>query len=359
MERGKGEWSSAMERFYYGNKFQFGGFRTVSGGVRRQARVLSPLECDITNKLIRHGTDRDDTKPTTSAMGAELMPSPDTAEDQTFKLNGELLHGGQGKDNTLVNIACNHDIAGQPTQEPHTSGWEGLQPGGGVYGDYKKQMQKENKHHQQRLKGAQDEGSQWETHQGNVTTTSSMQPHPPQAYQNSMCPTGKALAHPAAGLLAKWATLGCPACTGKPWTKEEIWEAVACSPHQSTLSPEANAHFTEEAAEKVRTTQARILLWDDIKDNPPEQLKISLISGIPHKSKAFSLILDLYFQLQLKNGGILASVNDTTEKTAPKGAIDQIGECLSQIIHAFPEADPTAKDFMEKWDIKDGFWRMD
>jgi hypothetical protein len=44
---------------------------------------------------------------------------------------------------------------------------------------------------------------------------------------------------------------------------------------------------------------------------------------------------------------------------APKGAINQIGEALSRIIHAFAEADKNAKIFMVKWDIKDGFWRMD
>jgi hypothetical protein len=62
-------------------------------------------------------------------------------------------------------------------------------------------------------------------------------------------------------------------------------------------------------------------------------LKISPIAAIPHKSKAFRSILDLSFRLWLKNGGILAAVNDTTIKSAPKGAIDQIGECLTRIIH--------------------------
>jgi len=52
-------------------------------------------------------------------------------------------------------------------------------------------------------------------------------------------------------------------------------------------------------------------------------------------------------------------VNNTTEKAAAAGAIDQIGECLSRIIHAFAEADDEANIFMAKWDIKDGFWRMD
>jgi hypothetical protein len=61
----------------------------------------------------------------------------------------------------------------------------------------------------------------------------------------------------------------------------------------------------------------------------------------------------------LEDGGVRAAVNNTTTKTAPKGAIDQIGECLSRIIHAFAEADPTEIFFMAKWDIKDGFWWMD
>jgi hypothetical protein len=158
-------------------------------------------------------------------------------------------------------------------------------------------MRKENKQRRQRLKEAPDAGSQWETHQVKVPSASAPQIQPPQVYRNSMCPTGRALSHLAAGLLTEWATLGCPTRTGTPWTGDKIWDAVARGPHQSALSPEALAHFAEEAAEKVRTKQARIVLWDDIKDNPPEQLKISPIAAILHKSKAFRSILDLSFGL--------------------------------------------------------------
>ncbi len=52
-------------------------------------------------------------------------------------------------------------------------------------------------------------------------------------------------------------------------------------------------------------------------------------------------------------------MNNTTEKTAPAGAINQIGECLFRLIHAFAEADNNARIFMAKRDIKDGFWQMD
>jgi hypothetical protein len=48
-------------------------------------------------------------------------------------------------------------------------------------------------------------------------------------------------------------------------------------------------------------------------------------------------------------------VNDTTEKTAPIEAIDQIGESLLREIHAFSEAKEDAKLFMAKWDIKMDF----
>jgi hypothetical protein len=78
---------------------------------------------------------------------------------------------------------------------------------------------------------------------------------------------------------------------------------VKWGPHQSALTLEAIAHFAEDAAEKVRTNQAYIVAWDNIKDNPPRELKISPIVAIPPKLKAFCSILDLSFQLKLKKWG--------------------------------------------------------
>ncbi len=95
------------------------------------------------------------------------------------------------------------------------------------------------------------------------------------------------------------------------------------------------------------------------KHNPLRKLKISPIAAILHKLKAFCSILDLWSWLSLKNKGVLATVNDTTEKTTPAGAIYQIEDCQSQVIHAFAKAIKDAKIFMAKWDIKDGFLRMD
>ena len=138
-----------------------------------------------------------------------------------------------------------------------------------------------------------------------------------------------------------------------------MWEAVKQGPHQSSLSPTAIAHFAKESVEKVRVGQAKLVLWDNIKENPPPQLKASPIMVQAHKSKAFWSILDLSFRLRLRSGGILASVNDSTVKLAPQGALDQLGHALSRIIHAFAEAEEGDIIFMAKWDIKEDFWRMD
>ncbi len=81
-----------------------------------------------------------------------------------------------------------------------------------------------------------------------------------------------------------------------------MWEAVARGPHQSSPSCEALVHFAVESAKKVTVGQAKLVLWDDINNDPPPQLKILPIATIPHKSKVFWSILDLSFRLCLKNG---------------------------------------------------------
>jgi hypothetical protein len=82
------------------------------------------------------------------------------------------------------------------------------------------------------------------------------------------------------------------------------------------------------------------------------------VAAIPHTSRAYRSILDLSFTLRLEDGGVIELVNDTTEKWAPREAIDQLGHLLKRIIHAFVEADDNAVILMAKWDIQDGFWQL-
>ena len=134
--------------------------------------------------------------------------------------------------------------------------------------------------------------------------------------------------------------------------------AIDRGPHQSAMEPNALEHFQLEVTEKVTNGQARVILWDDIKMNPPPQLKISPVATIPHKSRAYRSILDLSFSLRLEDGTNIPSVNATSTRLAPEGLIDQIGHSLKRVIHAFAKAGVDDKVFMAKWDIQDGFWRL-
>jgi hypothetical protein len=175
-----------------------------------------------------------------------------------------------------------------------------------------------------------------------------------------MCPRGLALHHPAAPALRQYASQGCPTSTGNPWTTEQIQTVIDRGPHVSALGPEAMAALDAEVKEKVANGQARLVRWNDIRHAPPPQLKISPVAMVPHNSRAYRAILDLSFPVRLTPTTTLPSVNSSTTKTAPKAAIDQIGHVLPRIIHAFASVkEDEAKIFMAKWDIKDGFWRLD
>ena len=129
--------------------------------------------------------------------------------------------------------------------------------------------------------------------------------------------------------------------------------------HDSSLAEEVISHFAAEAKGKVAPKQAHLVLYEKIKGYLPAQIKVSPIAEIPHKSKAFRSILDLSFSLKPTPHGRVTSVKENIKKTAPGGAIDHIGYVLLRSIHAFSEAPECANIFQSKWNIKDGFWRLD
>ena len=140
-------------------------------------------------------------------------------------------------------------------------------------------------------------------------------------YRGLMCPTGLATAHPAFRTLQQYATKGCPAKMGRNWTKEEIQAAVERGNHESAKQPEAIDAYQDKIEEKIANGQARVILWDDTKDNPPKQLKVSPLAMIPHKSRKFWGILNLSFQLRMSTHTV-PSVNESTEKQSPDGTLD-------------------------------------
>ena len=270
--------------------------------------------------------------------------------DETRSKSG--LSGAMGTEDTGTSGA-------ESTEETGPSGLVQPQMDAGqpVTGATKDRHRVENKRRRGEKQMAQGEVDYWSTHGGQFRIPTPKQA--PKKYRGQMCPSGLALHHPANGVLLDYAMGGCPVNPGTPWTADMMEAAVLRGPHKSALEKEAMEQLATEVKAKAAKNQVKVVLWDDIKHNPPPQLKISPIAMIPHKSRKYRAILDLSFSLRLEDGNRVPSVNEASVKTAPRGAIDQMGHTLQRIIHAFAQADPEAKIFMAKWDIKDGFWRLD
>ncbi len=136
-----------------------------------------------------------------------------------------------------------------------------------VTGSDKNLLRKQNKNLRVGLQQQQEMGTQWSECRGDYYIPDDLPT--PVPHRNHMCPSGLARLHPAGDMLESWAQLGCPTMTGLPWSKEEMECAIAQGPHKSARSQAAIDHFAAEIKEKVAAGQARTLLWEDIKDNPP------------------------------------------------------------------------------------------
>ena len=265
----------------------------------------------------------------------------------------------------VARLSDTHDTKdSEEADTDHDGGLPGLAPptldsGDPVTGADKERHRKENKRRRQHKQSVQPPQSYWATHGGKFQVPPPKQA--PSTHRGSMCPSGLALHHPAADLLLDYASGGCPANTGRPWTVDEMQAAIDRGPHVSALEPDAVKYMKGEIQQKVAAQQLRVVKWDDIKNDPPPELKISPVALIPHKSRDYRAILDLSFSLRLESGQSIPSVNEASEKTAPRGAIDQMGHALKRVIYAMADADLAGDDkvFMAKWDIKDGFWRLD
>ena len=187
----------------------------------------------------------------------------------------------------------------------------------------------ENKLQQRSLQAAQLDQAWWSKHKGDFLLPLNTEPAPPRQHTKQMWPQGLATNHPAGKLLLAYATAGCPVLTGAPWTPAQMQAVVERGPHESAMLPEAMEQLRIEVLDKVKQGQARLVDWDDIRQSPPPELKISPVAMIPHKSRPFRAILDLSFSLRLTPSTSIPSINANTNKTAPRGAIDQLGHSLA------------------------------
>jgi hypothetical protein len=180
-----------------------------------------------------------------------------------------------------------------------------------------------------------------------------------KTYKGLMAPSNEALLHPPAPLLMELATLGCKADVGEAWTMDMLETAINKGAHPSSLQPDAAGQLRAETLEKVDQGYAQLVPWDDIKSNPPKNLKISPIAAIPHKSRGYRMILDLLHGVRMGKT-IHPSVNKATNpKVAPTAAMAELGNVLPRLIYTVANADEAQGPILfSKLDIKDGYWRM-
>jgi len=170
-------------------------------------------------------------------------------------------------------------------------------------------------------------------------------------------PTGPAVNHPAADMLLRFGKDGCKARCGPNWSAHQIQAAIDYAAHPTAQVPEAATALRAETLEKVTQGYARLVKWEDLKLDPPDNLKVSPIAAIPHKTRHYRAILDLSFVLRELRDEV-ESVNTTTDVCSHPAALDQLGQVLPRLFRMLAWAPQAQGPLMfQKLDIKDGYWR--
>ena len=98
--------------------------------------------------------------------------------------------------------------------------------------------------------------------------------------------------------------------------------------------------------------------WENIKQNPLPNLKISPLAMISHKSRIYRAILDVSFLLKVA-GWDPPPVKEAKKETAPSEALEHVGMIMRCIIKALATASLSEEPIhLSKLDIKYGFWRI-
>ena len=95
-----------------------------------------------------------------------------------------------------------------------------------------------------------------------------------------MLPTWPALHLEDSPTLSRWSSEGCEVDCGAPWLEEALAAAVERGPRQGALSKEVIQLIHDDVEYQVKAGFAEIYFWDDLKGDPPSNLKISQVTVI-------------------------------------------------------------------------------
>jgi hypothetical protein len=184
-----------------------------------------------------------------------------------------------------------------------------------------------------------------------------------------MSPAACVSFHPFSETLSDWET-GVPVDCGDPWAWETIVAAVEKGAHKSATSDESIALIAEDVAYQVKAGYAEVVLWEDLCQHPPQNLKVSPLAVVPQRDRRGRMILDLSFAVRRGCGQrgrkrsregeaiLQASVNDTTVRIAPEGPVKELGNVLPRILDFMATVPSSEHIHFSKMDLADGYWRM-
>ena len=159
--------------------------------------------------------------------------------------------------------------------------------------------------------------------------------------------------HPAAALLASYASGGLPANVGPRWTTASINAGIAKGPHTSTISSTSTPFCRQELLERSQRGFSIILSVHNALRFFGTQIRISRLACLDQANRKPRLICNS----SEPPDSTTPSVNDTTDTSANPSAM-QFGSCLSRLLQKIWEADPLEGPvFLSKWDISDAFHR--
>ena len=232
-----------------------------------------------------HGRDGDEATASTDPLTEDEL---DFSEDENWEWLQERFNNEATGRPFQLQLGSEEEEGVEDNWENMEKICSGLEPpslwsGERVSGHNKRQLRRENKRKRIKRQEGQPTSSYWTSHAGEFAMPTPR--HRPTEWKGGMCPDNLALYHPAAEKLLQYATEGCPCNTGKPWTTEEVTAAIERGPHISALEPDAIDQLAEEIKVKVAEGQCKVVLWEDIKNDMPEQLKVSPLAMIPHKSR--------------------------------------------------------------------------
>ena len=131
------------------------------------------------------------------------------------------------------------------------------------------------------------------------------------------------------------------------------------------MEPDTIARVHEDIEYQVEAGFSKIMMWSDIKDLRPRNLKISPMAVVPQQDRRGRLVLDLSFPVYPERTRATChpepmqqGVNSTTERLAPDQPVKEIGNVFRRVLCLMNDAEADEVVMLSKIDLLDGFWRM-